>query len=112
MDWISFLWGVGAILFVNTVYTIWALPKQLKRKSELNNKYDELVSKYESFAVEYEEKLVALDKKRDEVSLALETVKSSLKLRKSCPACGAEFPLYILGENVNVLGMSKLWARS
>ncbi|GAJ21244.1 unnamed protein product [marine sediment metagenome] len=30
MDWISFSWGVGAIIFVNIVYTIWATPKQFK----------------------------------------------------------------------------------
>jgi hypothetical protein len=78
MDWISFLWGVGALLFVNAVYTIWALPKQLKRKAELNNKYDELVS-------------------------TLEKLESSFKLRKSCPVCGAEFSLYILEEKVNEL---------
>lgn len=96
MDWISFLGGIGAILFVNLVYTIWALPKQLKRKTELNNKYDDLVSKFESFVSEHEEKMVSLEKERAEVSLALETLESSLKLRKSCPACGVEFPLYIL----------------
>jgi len=94
MDWISFSWGVGAIIFVNIIYTLWAVPKQLKQIAELERR----VSRSESFFSEYEEKIMFVNKARDEMTLALERLESSIKLRKTCPACGHEFPPYIMEE--------------
>lgn len=111
MDWISFFWGVGAIIFVNIVYTLLILPKQLKQIGEQNGYAlataeitDELkhivelenrVSNFESF---YEEKMASINKERDELVLAVEILESSIKLRKMCPVCNHEFPLYFVEE--------------
>ncbi len=95
MDWISFFWGIGALLFVNIVYGIWFYPKQLKEINEIQRRNSERISalkdKLEVVISKHEEGLVSLQKHRDKVL-------SSLKLMKSCPACGAEFPLYVLEE--------------
>lgn len=105
MDWISFSWGVGFIIFVNIIYTIWAYPKQLKEITELTKdvhtqtkQITELEEKLASLIKETGEGMTSLDKTRDKVVLALETLESSTKLRKTCPACGHEFPLYIMEE--------------
>ena len=101
MDWISFFWGVGAIIFVNIVYTILVVPKQLKQIAELENrvgKAEGFSAGYEDFMSEYEEKLISLQKERDEVMLALDRLESSIKLRKTCPACRHEFSLYVVEE--------------
>lgn len=87
MDWISFSWGVGTIIFVNIVLTTWFLPKQLKKIGRLEKRESDLQNRLESIILGYEEGLVSLQKDRDKVM-------SSLKLMKSCPACGTEFPLY------------------
>lgn len=97
MDWISFLWGVGSLFVVNIVLSVLVLPKQLKYIAEL----EKGVIRVESFMSEYEEKMASVNKARDEMTLAVERLKSSIKLRKICPACGHEFPLYFVEEKVN-----------
>jgi len=98
MDWISFLWGVGAIIFVNIIYIILIVPKQVKQRAEIEKRYSAIDSKYDSFLSGYEEEMRSLNKDRDELALALERLESSLKLRTSCPICGAELPRYIREE--------------
>ena len=96
MEWISFFWGVGALLFINIVYTLLVYPKQLKQMKRMEDRI--LLS--ESIVSETEAHVALLKKERNDVRLALERLESSIKLRKSCPVCGEEFPLYVLEEDV------------
>ena len=94
MEWISFFWGVGALLFINIVYTLLVYPKQLKQMKRMEDRI--LLS--ESIVSETEAHVALLKKERNDVRVALERLETSIKLRKTCPACGAEFPLYIMEE--------------
>ncbi len=112
MDWFSFFWGVGALLFVNIVYGLWIAPKviddfkriQRAEKEVLSGLEEELnLMKFEHtesiklWRLRAEEMRLELDKQTTS-RLELDETMASVKLRKTCPACGVEFPLYIMEE--------------
>lgn len=102
MDWISFFLGVGAIVFINIAYTIWVYPKQYNEITELQKRntshINELESLLNSTISDHDEKMEESDKQFNKVRSAFEKLKASTKLRKVCPACGIEFPLYLKEE--------------
>lgn len=94
MNWISFLWGVGVMIIINVVSTIFVLPKPVERM----NNMEKSLKRSEVFLSGYEETIKSLLEERDEVLSYLERLQASIKLRKSCPSCGTEFPLYVVEE--------------
>ena len=112
MDWFSFLWGVGAFLFVNVVYGLWIAPKVIKQmqksEKETEETFSGLEEKLNLMKFEHEESMKLWRLRAEEMRLELDKqttsrlefdkLTASVKLRKTCPACGAEFPLYIMEE--------------
>lgn len=112
MDWISFFLGVGAIAFVNIIYALWAVPKKIKRIKNLEKETEDIFSGLEEklnfMEFEHKEGIKLWEERAEEMRLELDKhtatrleldkLTASVKLRKTCPACGHEFPLYIREE--------------
>ena len=112
MDWSSFLWGIGTLLFVNIVYGLWVAPKVIgnfKRTQraekevlsglgeKLNLMKFEHIESIKLWKERAEEMRLELDK-HTATRLELDKLTASVKLRTNCPACGHEFPLYVFEE--------------